>query len=73
LENPSPHHDSVPASPLPQLEAAPSPRNSLISLQYDMQGPSTELERSPSPIQEVRTEVNKVIPLLFIYHHSIHQ
>ena len=61
----SSHHDSAPTSPaLPQAEALYSPGNSPASPQQDVQEPSTGFEKSPSPTQDTRNEVNLIIIIL---------
>jgi hypothetical protein len=55
----SSHHDSNPASPRiqtssPQSEVSASPRNHPVSPRPDIQEPSLEPEKLPSPIREAR-------------------
>jgi hypothetical protein len=72
----SPHHDSIPASSRiqpssPQPEVSASPRNQ-VSPQPDIQEPSTEPEKLPSPTREARNDVSMNIhPFYFhlIDHH----
>jgi hypothetical protein len=63
MGGPSPHYDSVPVSPRtqlgsPQPEVSTSPGNHPVSPQPDIQEPSTELEKLPSPIREAGNDVS---------------
>jgi hypothetical protein len=68
----SPHHDSIPASPRiqpssTQPEVSASQRNHPVSPQLDVQEPSTELEKLPSPIRETRNDVIMSIHLFYFH------
>jgi hypothetical protein len=69
---PSPHHDSIPASPRiqpssPQPEVSASPRNNPVSPQPDIPEPSIEREKLPSPIREKRNDVSTRIHLFYFH------
>jgi hypothetical protein len=73
--SPSPHHDPVPVSPRtqpasPQQEVSVSPRNHPVS-PPDVQEPSIEPEKLPSPIRETWNDVSISI-LLFYFHLTDH-
>jgi hypothetical protein len=68
----SPHHDSIPASPrikpsFPQPEVSASPRNHQVSPQRDIQEPSLEPEKLPSPIREARNDVSMNTHLFYFH------
>jgi hypothetical protein len=70
----SPHHDSTPASPRiqpssPQPEVSASLINHPVSSQTDIQEPSLDPEKLPSPIREARNDVSMNIH--FFYFHLI--
>jgi hypothetical protein len=72
----SPHHDSIPTSPRiqpssPQPKVSASPRNHLVSPQLDIQEPSTEPDKLPSPTREARNDVSMNIhPFYFSFNRS---
>jgi hypothetical protein len=68
----SPHHDSIPTSPRiqpssPQPEVSASPRNHPVSPQSDIQEPSLEPEKLPSPIREARNDVSMNIHVFYFH------
>jgi hypothetical protein len=72
VESSYPHHDSIPASPRIQPscfqpEVSASSRNHPVSPQPDIQEPSTEPEKLPSPIRENRNDVSTSIHLFYFH------
>jgi hypothetical protein len=63
VESSSPQHDSIPASPRiqpssPHPEVSASPRTHPASPQLEIQEPSFEPEKFPSPAREARNDVS---------------